>query len=463
MPQLFKDRGYFTTGAGKVYHDGMDDPPSWLYPSVQAPWIQCGAGDAADAPADVPALPVALDYNGGANYCGITNESVVNATDESAALGYAMQRLDLAQASGRPWWVSIGIGHRPHISFRVPPGFWGPELYPRGAGDVVLPPKHPAAVAGSPYMAGNFNGDDFNDAGIGCPNCTVSSRRAVEYRRWYYAAVTWLDHNVGLVLRQLDSYGPDVVARTIVVFHADHGYQLGEGNQWSKKANTELATHVPLIVRAPFKAASVGKRTAVHAELVDLYRTLAELAGLGGVEDGVQGTSLAPVFDDPGRLSAELLAKPAFSQIARCACQPYHCKHFEATGRGCTLVAGAASAPACLNGSDWRCGWSGTECAADACSNTPEAQFNFMGYTMRTRGAAGGAAWRFTAWVPWDAATGRANWDAPVEYELFDLEGDDGRDFDFDGFNANLANDAAHAATVVQLRATLQAAVESWY
>ena len=65
--------------------------------------------------------------------------------------------------------------------------------------------------------------------------------------------------------------------------------------------------------------------------------------------------------------------------------------------------------------------------------------------------------------MPWDAAAGRANWDGPVAYELFDLAGDDGRDFDFDGFNVNLANDAAQADTVAQLRATLLAAVESWY
>ena len=36
------------------------------------------------------------------------------------------------------------------------------------------------------------------------------------------------------------------------------GYQLGELNQWSKKTNTELATHVPLIVRVPWLKAAVN-------------------------------------------------------------------------------------------------------------------------------------------------------------------------------------------------------------
>jgi arylsulfatase A-like enzyme len=56
------------------------------------------------------------------------------------------------------------------------------------------------------------------------------------------------------------------------VFHADHGYQLGELNEWSKKTNTELAVHIPLIIRVPWKTKSIGKRTKVKAELIDIYK-----------------------------------------------------------------------------------------------------------------------------------------------------------------------------------------------
>ena len=57
----------------------------------------------------------------------------------------------------------------------------------------------------------------------------------------------------------------------------DHHHR-GELNEWSKKTDTELAVHVPLLIRVPWKAASLGKRTTVKAELVDLYRTLVELS-----------------------------------------------------------------------------------------------------------------------------------------------------------------------------------------
>jgi hypothetical protein len=45
--QFFKNNGYWTSSAGKVYHDGMDDPLSWSYPSNQTKWIGCQEGAAA--------------------------------------------------------------------------------------------------------------------------------------------------------------------------------------------------------------------------------------------------------------------------------------------------------------------------------------------------------------------------------------------------------------------------------
>ena len=50
----------------------------------------------------------------------------------------------------------------------------------------------------------------------------------------------------------------------------DHGYQLGEHNEWEKFTNFELGTRVPLIIRVPWKPAVRGRRTAVMAELVDM-------------------------------------------------------------------------------------------------------------------------------------------------------------------------------------------------
>ena len=79
-----------------------------------------------------------------------------------------------------------------------------------------------------------------------------------------------------------------------------------------------------------------------------------------------------------------------------------------------------------------------------------------MGYSMRT------ATRRFTAWVQWDKLRNTSDWTRPIEFELFDLTADDGRDFDNANYSLNLANDPNRAAEVTGLHHQLQLAVASW-
>lgn len=208
--------------------------------------------------------------------------------------------------------------------------------------------------------------------------------------------------------------------------------------QWSKKTDTELAVHVPLLIRVPWKQASLGWRTTVKAELIDMYRTLADLAGLSSqaplVEDSVQGTSLAPVFDAPGS-PGPLAEKRAYSQIGRCDCGMYP---DHAPGHTDKFV---------------------KECGGNACAMVPLGQFDYMGYSVRTNTA------RFTAWVPFDNTTMRVDWNRTelMRQEYFNLSADTGRDFDFPGYSLNLAQDPCCAAHAGQLLEELRATVDTWY
>lgn len=123
--------------------------------------------------------------------------------------------------------------------------------------------------------------------------------------------------------RGLDSSSASPDPLTIFFFESPPKDQLGELNEWSKKTDTHLAVNVPFMIRVPWKQASQGKTTLVNAELVDLYRTLADLANLSNIQSNVQGQSLAAVFDDPSNLRPSLAEKPAFSQIGRCNCSYY--------------------------------------------------------------------------------------------------------------------------------------------
>ena len=67
-------------------------------------------------------------------------------------------------------------------------------------------------------------------------------------------------------------------------------------------------------MRVPWKPASAGRRTESVVELLDLYRTLAELAGLPEPPADVEGSSFAAVFDAP----EQQLKTEAYAQYSRC-------------------------------------------------------------------------------------------------------------------------------------------------
>ena len=99
--------------------------------------------------------------------------------------------------------------------------------------------------------------------------------------------------------------------KTLIVFWSDHGYHLGEHGMWQKQTCFEEAARVPLIISIPGSTGK-GKTSPAIVELLDLYPTLADLAGLTP-PTSIQGTSLRPLLENPG---AEW-KRPAFTQTQR--------------------------------------------------------------------------------------------------------------------------------------------------
>jgi arylsulfatase A-like enzyme len=135
---------------------------------------------------------------------------------------------------------------------------------------------------------------------------TADARRL---KHGYYAAVSYVDAQVGRLLDALDELG--LAENTIVVLWGDHGWKLGEHNSWAKMTNYEVDTRAPLLIRAP-GTGTAGARVERLVEFVDIYPTLVELAGLP-LPAHLQGTSAVPLMHDPTRPW-----KPAvFSQFLR--------------------------------------------------------------------------------------------------------------------------------------------------
>jgi choline-sulfatase len=131
-------------------------------------------------------------------------------------------------------------------------------------------------------------------------------------RRAYYGEISYVDHNVGRLLKALDDCG--LRENTVVIVLADHGEMLGDKGLWYKMSFFEKSARVPLIVNWParFKPA----RVAAAASLLDVTPTLVDLAGGGAVES--DGRSLKPWLEGagaPDETVGEYLAEGAVAPI----------------------------------------------------------------------------------------------------------------------------------------------------
>ena len=123
---------------------------------------------------------------------------------------------------------------------------------------------------------------------------------AVELRRGYLSAVTFMDSQLGRVLDALDDL--KLANDTVVIFTSDHGYGLGERGHWGKGSLYEIDARVPLIVRDPHQPAGRGKSCAHLVELVDLYKSVVDLANLPfsrTLYTWLEGHSLRPSLARP--------------------------------------------------------------------------------------------------------------------------------------------------------------------
>jgi iduronate 2-sulfatase len=164
----------------------------------------------------------------------------------------------------------------------VAPRYYFPPFLPYDT--LTLPPKIPG------------DWDDIPKAGINyktSENMKMDIRRQKKAVGGYYAAVAYMDAQVGRLLDALDQSG--VADRTIVIFTSDHGYHLGEHDFWAKVSLRDESAMVPLIISVPGKKPQVCRS---FVEMIDLYPTVTALCGLKPVP-GLQGKNIAPLLDDP--------------------------------------------------------------------------------------------------------------------------------------------------------------------
>lgn len=184
------------------------------------------------------------------------------------------------QRTDQPFCLTVSMTH-PHDPYAMTKEFW--DRYE----DTDIPlPKTPAFPQDQQ--------DPHSQRVLQCIDLwgkEMPEERIKAARRAYYASCSYVDDNVGKLLKVLDTCG--LRDNTIIVFTGDHGDMLGERGLWYKMVWYENSARVPMIVHYPKQFAP--KRVSENVSTMDLLPTFAELVGAPLVRElPLDGVSLVP-------------------------------------------------------------------------------------------------------------------------------------------------------------------------
>ncbi|MGP9489700.1 choline-sulfatase [Glutamicibacter sp. 287] len=212
---------------------------------------------------------------------GVSKASVQQDFDDEVtfrSLRHLNDRVRANQAAGEdlPFLMVTSFIH-PHDPYEPPREHWD-----RFADEGIPDPAHPEVPdrAQDPHShrLRAMSGFDQRYPDID------GVRRA---RRAYYAAVSYIDDQIGRIRTQLEELG--LAENTVVIVISDHGDMLGEKGLWFKMSPYEQSSRVPLIMHGPAHLVPTG-RFAEPVSLLDLAPTLLDLAGMEAAQ--LPGSSL---------------------------------------------------------------------------------------------------------------------------------------------------------------------------
>ncbi len=293
LGQHFKENGWYSARVGKIYHmrvpgdiiagtNGKDVASSWTERFNSQ-------GREAHTPGDYACLNLNIFTKSLENrqttqmphrmFVSVKYQGDGSDQPDHKSATKAIELLQKHQK--QPFFLAVGLV-RPHYPMVAPEQYFAPYRWQ----DMVLPKTIADDLADIPKLG---------IAGTVSTTNPIGKYPDNQKRMWaaYYASVAFMDEQVGRILAELDRLG--LRDQTAIVFTSDHGYHLGEHGFWQKSNLHEEVLRVPLIMSVP--GMKTGRSKSI-VELVDMYPTLSELAGLKTPAE-VQGTSLVPVLKDP--------------------------------------------------------------------------------------------------------------------------------------------------------------------
>ena len=310
IPEYFKQNGYITAGLGKVMHGAKDDDPqSWRIPFIHDDELPYNPSF--DPPADFQyqnkktqagykklmaekkkgkKFSIRRKLNALGLRPAVEHENVPDdALPDGAIAKKSILLMEDFKKSGKPFFLTIGF-KKPHLPFVAPKKYW--DLYDR---DDIKLAKYQKHAAGAPNYAYHNFGELKNYSDIK-ENLDESGRVIPEKQKelihGYYASVSYVDAQIGKVLKYLKDSGLE--KNTLIVLIGDHGWHLGDHGLWCKHTNYEQATRTPMMIKAPGMKSGIEIDSPV--ELIDVFPTMTEFNGLK-TPPHLQGKSLIPILN----------------------------------------------------------------------------------------------------------------------------------------------------------------------
>ncbi len=287
MGQRFRQQGYRSVRIGKIYHydnpssigsSSADDIYTWDY--TINPW-----GRDKEEEYKINTLRER-------QYGGTLSWLAADGKDEEQTDGIvateAIEQLEKFSKNGQNFFLAVGM-YRPHVPFVAPKKYF--DMYDRNSVEIMYSGSTPEYLNTLPEPAAKSI--RWGNRNQGLLNLKSNNELAKEIKEAYFATTTFMDAQVGRILKKLQQTGLD--KNTIVVFTSDHGYHLSEHGHWQKQTLFENSTRIPLIFSGP--GIDQGKRTNSPVEMIDIYPTIMQLTGID-TPDHVIGKSLKPIFED---------------------------------------------------------------------------------------------------------------------------------------------------------------------
>lgn len=275
LPMVFKNNGYTTISNGKVYHHAKDDSLAWN--EIWQP-----SGKYSYATEEYREIRTNT-YRGMA----MENADVPDSAYRDGKLALkAISDLKKLKAENKPFFLALGF-YKPHLPFTAPKKYW--DKYNR---EEISLPENYMQPATTPRKAYHNYGELRNYETIPKEG-HLEEDLAKELIHGYYACVSYIDAQIGLVLDELERLG--LAENTIVVLWGDHGWNLGNHMLWCKHANFNSSLQIPITIKVPGK--TNGQRTDFITESIDIYPSLCDLAGIEK-PDHLEGDSFISLIEN---------------------------------------------------------------------------------------------------------------------------------------------------------------------